>query len=300
MEARFGQPLFNQYGLTETVVSALYAGKQSEMGRVPTIGRPVDCDARIDPESPHENEGELQLCGDNIFAGYWQDDARTAASFTHDGWFKTGDLARRGEGNNYEMLARIKSVIMVGGFLIQPDELDEAILLHPSVRESVSVGIEDPMFGEVPVTGVVSDGAVTETELITFARSKMEQRKVPKRIIFLDEIPRGDSGKPRLNELRDLLISACADRASDEEAQTPSDSTLEEAVLSLAAEIFQAPVGALKLSSRAGDLPGWDSFSQLSFVLAAEQQFGVTIPASRIASIASISDMINSIEDLKK
>lgn len=302
IETRFGRPLFNQYGLTETATSALYAGAHSEMGAIATIGKPVDCEARIDPAAPASGEGELQLRGENIFSGYWQNPERTAASFTDDGWFKTGDLARLLTDGSYEMLARIKSVIMVGGFLIRPDELDEVMLRHPSVRESVTLGIEDAMFGEVPVTGVVLDEPVAAGALITHARAQLENRKVPKRIVVLDAIPRGDSGKPQLTQLRNLLVEADAGDghdAGDSETAALAGHNIAAAVLSLAEDIFQAEPGVLNQKSRAGDLPGWDSFSQLNFVLAAEQQFSITIPASRIASIASISDMVATVEGLR-
>ncbi|MCC6925280.1 AMP-binding protein [Novosphingobium sp.] len=296
LESRFGRPVFNQYGLTETVASALYAGPQAEMGAFGTVGKPVDCEARIDPLASG-SEGELQLKGAHIFPGYWQDAERTRASFTDDGWLKTGDLARLRDDGSFEVLARIKSVIMMGGFLIRPDEIDEAMLRHPKVRESVTVGIEDAMFDEVPVTAVVCHEPASEEELTAHARAYLEGQKVPKRIVVLDAIPRGDSGKARLAELRDLLAAATGQHAPQPAA--PGDD-LDSAVLALAGEVFRVDPATIALDSRPGQVPGWDSFSQLNFLMAAEERFAVAIPASRVAQIVTIADMVEAIRQQQR
>ena len=114
LEARFDLPIANHYGLTETVASALYAGPHPEMGAFGTVGLPIDCEARIAPGSTDPKEGELQLRGDNIFPGYWRNPERTAQTFTDDGWMKSGDLARLLDDGSYQILGRIKTVIMMG------------------------------------------------------------------------------------------------------------------------------------------------------------------------------------------
>jgi long-chain acyl-CoA synthetase len=296
LEARFELPVYNQYGLTETVASALYAGPQAEMGMFGTVGKPVDCEARIDPAASG-NEGELQLRGAQVFPGYWQDPVRTAQSFTADGWLKTGDLARLRDDGSFDILARIKSVIMMGGFLIRPDEIDEAMLRHPAVRESVTVGVADAMFDEVPVTAVVLQEQAGEEELTAHARAYLESQKVPKRIVALPEIPRGDSGKARLSELRALMGGAAIG-----EAERPADdgTDLESQVIALAAEVFRVDPALLSPRSRGGSVPGWDSFSQLNFLMAAEDRFKVAVPASLVAQIETIADMVGAIRQLRK
>lgn len=296
LESRFGRPVFNQYGLTETVASALYAGPQAEMGAMGTVGRPIDCQARIDPAA-NGPEGELQLRGDNVFPGYWRDPVRTAASFTADGWMHTGDLARQRDDGSFEVLARIKTVIMMGGFLIRPDEIDEAMQRHPAVRESVTVGIEDTMFDEIPVTAVVCTAPLSEEALTAHARSCLEGQKVHKRIVVLDAIPRGDSGKARLAALRDQFEAAIGMKPAATAKENGED--LEAAVVVLAAEIFRVDPALIDASSRPGSVPGWDSFSQLNFLMAAEDRFGVTIPASLVAQIVSVADMVKAIRRLQ-
>lgn len=292
LETRFRRPLCNQYGLTETVASALYAGSCSEMGPVGTIGLPVDCEARIAPGSTPPDEGELQLRGDNVFPGYWEDAVRTAATFTADGWMKTGDLARRQGDGSYAILGRLKLVIMMGGFLIRPDEIDEAMLACPGVEESVTVAVEDELFGEVPFTAVVCSRPITETELTAHARHRLESRKVPKRIVSVDAIPRGISGKPNIAEVRALLLGRTRAPAMDSSA----DLGVAETVLSVAADVFRVLPGALTVASAPGDVAGWDSFSQLNFLMAVEERFKITIPASRIAAIRSIGDMVAAVK----
>lgn len=293
LEDRFKRPVFNQYGLTETVASAVYAGQHPEMGAFGTIGKPVDCEARIDPTV--SGAGELQLRGDNVFAEYWRNPDRTAASFVDDRWFRTGDLAQLRDDGSFEILGRLKSVIMSGGFLIHPDEIDEALLRHPLIQESVTVAIADPMFDEVPVTAVVLRSDVDEIELTAHARTFLEPRKVPKRIIALPAIPRGDSGKAKLGELRTVLEQAVSGSGSGQSA----DAT-EQAIMSAAAGVFRVSPSLLSLRTAQGDVPGWDSFSQISLVLTVEDMFGIRIPASQVAMIRTLGDLVEIVGNLPK
>ena len=288
LEKRFRRPLINQYGLTETVASALYAGALPGMGAVATLGRPIDCEARLDPLADLADPAELQLCGDNIFPGYWQDEARSAASFTADGWLKTGDLARIRPDGSYELLGRLKAIINSGGLLIHPDEIDEAMLRHPSVSQSVTVGLPDAAFEEIAVTAVVIDCDVPETDLIAHARNHLETLKVPKRIIAVPTILRGISGKPNLEVLRNGLTNAIA----AEKPAASQDDNLADAVLSLAAEVFRVTRDQVHPDSSPETLRGWDSFSQIALILEAEERFGIQIPTARAASLRSLAELM--------
>jgi acyl carrier protein len=264
------------------------------MGAFGTIGLPVDCEARIDPLSATPDEGELHLRGDNVFVGYWGNEARTQASFTADGWMKTGDLARLRPDGSFAMLGRLKSVIMMGGFLIRPDEIDEAMQAHPAVRESVTLAIADELFEEVPVTAVVCDPPINEAALTEHARERLAGQKVPKRIIALDAIPRGISGKPNLSALREILTRAMG----VQQGAGPTGQGLQETVIAIAADVFRVDPAMIRPQSVGGDVPGWDSYSQLNFVLAVEQHFSVEIPVSRMASMKSIADMVRAVSEL--
>lgn len=301
LQTRFKRPMFNQYGLTETAASALYAGPQAEMGAFGTIGRPVDCAARIDPDVAEGQPGELQLRGDNVFPGYWRNAERTAASFTADGWFRTGDLAERLADGSYALLGRLKTVIMSGGFLIRPDEIDEVMLGHPAVAQSVTIGMDDAVFGEVPVTAIVAKAVVDEASLTAFARAHLEGPKVPKRILPVDGIKRGDAGKPDLLALKQQLSLLIEPGGAEARAEQADDAPppLADAILAIAADVFRVPPGSLSLGTRQGDVRGWDSFAHLALILAVEQALDVRIAASRIARIHDLGDLVRAVEDLR-
>ena len=156
------------------------------------------------------------------------------------------------------------------------------------------VALEDEVFGEVPVTAVVCSEPVSETGLAAHARTRLEPRKVPKRFVALEEIPRGDAGKPSLAKLRELLAQS-AERKSGPEA---AGCEIEGEIRNVASDVFRVEPGALSDRTGPGDIPGWDSFSQLNFVLAVEARFRITIPASRIAAIRSIGDMVRTVGEI--
>jgi long-chain acyl-CoA synthetase len=294
LERRFKKPVFNHYGLTETVTSALYAGAGPELGAVGTVGLPVDCAARIQAVGGERSggPGELQLKGDNIFIGYWQNPERTAETFTPDGWMRTGDLAEQDANGSYRIVGRLKSVIMSAALLIRPEEVDEALLRHPAVAQAVTVGMPDPEFEEVPYSAVVLDRPVDEAELTAHCRTFLEALKVPKRIIAVDAIPRGDAGKPQLNAVRAMLTEATS--APVLEAQ-PGKSTAS-AVFEVAAEVFRTSPDRLDPSMGPDEIAGWDSFSQINLIFAAERRFGIAIPVAKVAGIRTLADLIGAIE----
>lgn len=289
IETRFRRPLFSHYGLTETVTSALYAGGHPEMGARYTLGRPIDCEARI---AGGAREGELELRGENVFSGYWGNPERTRASFTDDGWFRTGDLARQHEDGSFEMLGRLKLVIMSGGTLIRPEEIDEAMLRHPAVDESATVAMPDDIFGEIGVTGVVLSHDVAEAVLVEHLGRHVEQRKIPKRIVVLDRIPRGLSGKVRLDALRERLTDV-----ADGDRIKGSVDDVASTVLEIAAQVFRVSADSLSLRTRPADVDGWDSFTQLNLVLSIEDHFQRRIPAARVSALRQLDDFVTAIRN---
>lgn len=290
IEKRFSKPLSNQYGLTETVTTAIYAGAHQDMGQHGTIGRPVDCDARL--EAGPDGTGELQLRGDNIFMGYWQNSNRTEESFTGDGWFRTGDIAKIDDDGSYRILGRAKAVIKSGGFLVRPEEIDEALSRHPAVAEVATVALPDPDFGEIPVSAVVLDGDVSEAELTEHARHSLEPLKVPKRILPVERIPRGESGKAQLGPLREELATRMQRAAAAPEARDTF-----ERIRSVAAQVFRVDVEALDAESTPSDTPGWDSFSQVNLIFAIEDHFAIQLPVSAVAGVRRLGEFVKAVED---
>jgi acyl-CoA synthetase (AMP-forming)/AMP-acid ligase II/acyl carrier protein len=301
-ERRFGTELWNLYGLTETVTTALYAGRHPEMGSLGTIGRPIDCEARLGDSAgvplPEDAtpEGEIQLRGDHIFRGYWRNPVRTQQTFTPDGWMRTGDLARRHADGSYEFLGRLKAAINSGGTLIRGEEIDEALLRHPSVVEAVTVGLKDADFEEIAVSAVVLSRAVGEAALTEHCRNELEALKVPKRIFAVDAIPRGPSGKPRLAEVRAML----EDRAQAPSAVTSSSpSTVEDEVMDLAAIVFRAERARLSMASSPETVSGWDSFTHINLILQAEADFGLRIPNRFVKSVRTLGDLVAVIRQIQ-
>jgi acyl-CoA synthetase (AMP-forming)/AMP-acid ligase II/thioesterase domain-containing protein/acyl carrier protein len=292
LERRFGRPVYNQYGLTETVASALYAGPHPDMGAPGTIGKPIDCAARIEavhadaPTQP-DGVGELQLRGDNVFAGYWRNPGRTAQCFTDDGWFRTGDLARQRPDGSYEILGRIKTIIMMAGFLIRPEEIDAVMMTHPAIAEAVTVGLPDTEFGEIPVTAVVLKGDADEVSLTAHARGALEPLKVPKRIIALPALPRGLSGKPDLKAIMEIVSTTLAARQDSSRAGT----AVATEVLRIASRVFRTDPARLTLESTPSDVEGWDSYSYVTLLLAAETRFGLDIAAHHATDIKNLGDL---------
>ena len=296
-ESRFKCSIFNLYGMTETVANATYAGRHPEMGALGTIGRPVDCEVRLAPLPGSDcpewgcQEGELQVRGENVFSGYWRDPERTAATLLDDGWMRTGDVARSREDGSFEIIGRIKTMINMGGQSVAPEEIDEVLRSHPSVIDVATIGMADPEFGEVAVSAVAIAPPVTEAELTEHCRQRLERLKVPKRIIQLESIPRGDAGKPLMSVLRELLEPLLSRDASATVAEGGRVRVSAQDVCELAASVFRVPVASLDADSSPSSVEGWDSFSQLALVIEAESRFGVSIPASRVASLRTLRDL---------
>lgn len=300
LEERFGRPLLNQYGLTETVASVLYAGSWPGMGAVGSIGTPVNCEARIVDAngglipSP-DVSGELQVRSNQLFAGYWKDAERTTAAMTPDGWLRTGDVALRRADGSYDVLGRFKNVIMSGGFLIRPEEVDEALRGHPMVAQSATVGLASADFEEVPMSLVVLDAPVDEAELTQFCRRALEPQNVPRRIFAVPTIPRGDAGKPQFAAVRAMI----ADRMASEQIAAP-DKDIAHAVIAVCAKVLRVDPSVLSHKSTPQTVAGWDSFTQIELILEMERAFGTSIPASKVAAIRSVGDIVAAVEAVRR
>lgn len=301
-EDRFRTEIWNLYGLSETVTTALYAGRHPEMGPVGTLGRPIDCEARIAaPQdlrlSPGDgNVGELQLRGAHIFRGYWRNPERTASTFVPGGWMRTGDLVRRNDDGSFDFLGRIKAAINSGGTLIRGEEVDECLLRHPAVAEVVTVGLPDEDFEEIAVSAVVLKAACSEAELTEYCRTELETLKVPKRIFIVPAIPRGDAGKPKLIVVRDLLKTLLHPSGHLDAGVTED---IDKNVIDLAALVFGVQPKSLSLSSTPETVDGWDSFRHVNLMLQAEDMFDVRISGNLLPTIKSLQDLSALIQRLK-
>jgi malonyl-CoA/methylmalonyl-CoA synthetase len=193
---RGGQQVLERYGMTETLmnVSNPYDGER----RGGSVGLPLP---GVELRLSNGKEGEIQLRGPNIFAGYWERAQATADSFSN-GWFCTGDLGGLDPDGYLRILGRSKELIISGGFNVYPREVEEVLLAHPAVAEVAVVGTPSDEWGEVVTAFVVPTGAGPRAEvLLTFAAERLAPFKRPRLIHFVDTLPRNALGKVLKHEL---------------------------------------------------------------------------------------------------
>jgi long-chain acyl-CoA synthetase len=200
-EALTGGRLVEGYGLTEA--SPLTHGNPVHgERRVGAIGVPMPgTDSRIvdlatGEPLPPGREGEIEVRGPQVMAGYWSQPAETAEAF-HDGWLRTGDIGRMDEDGYFQVVDRRKDMIDASGFKVFPREVEEVLLMHPAVGEAVVAGVPDPYRGEtVKAFVVLRPGASATAENITaFCRLHLAAFKIPRRVEFRHELPKSMVGK---------------------------------------------------------------------------------------------------------
>ena len=155
-------------------------------------------------------EGEVWVRGPNVMRGYWNDPAATAAALTPDGWFKTGDLARVDDSGYYWIIGRSKDVIISGGENIYPAELENVLADCPAIAEAAVIGVEDPKWGEAACACVVKNEGfkLDEAGVLALFQDRLAKFKHPRRVVFLDSLPRNAMGKVQKHELKNALGSA--------------------------------------------------------------------------------------------
>jgi malonyl-CoA/methylmalonyl-CoA synthetase len=190
--ALFGHTILERYGMTETFmnISNPYIGER----RAGTVGLPLP------GVSVRVENGEVLVRGPNVFAGYWRRPDATAAAFTGEGFFRTGDLASVSDDGYYTLLGRKSDLIISGGFNIYPREIEELLLEQEGVDEAAVVSAYDDVRGEVPVAYIV--GTFDAAALDRVCREQLASFKVPRRFIRVDAIPRTALGKVQKHLLK--------------------------------------------------------------------------------------------------
>ena len=187
----FAHTILERYGMTETFmnISNPYLGER----RAGTVGLPLP------GVSVRVENGEVLVRGPNVFAGYWRRAEATAAAFTGDGFFRTGDLASVSDDGYYTLLGRKSDLIISGGFNIYPREIEELLLEQEGVEEAAVVSAHDDVRGEVPVAYIV--GTFDALALERVCRAQLASFKVPRKFVKVEKIPRTALGKVRRGEL---------------------------------------------------------------------------------------------------
>jgi len=206
--ARTGHAVLERYGMTET---GMNTSNPYDGDRVPgAVGFPLPgIAARVtDPETgkelPREEIGMIEVKGPNVFKGYWRMPEKTAAEFRPDGFFITGDLGKIDARGYVHIVGRGKDLVITGGFNVYPKEIESEIDAMPGVVESAVIGVPHADFGEGVTAVVVAEkGArLDEAAVIGALDGKLAKFKIPKRVFFVDELPRNTMGKVQKNILR--------------------------------------------------------------------------------------------------
>jgi acyl-CoA synthetase (AMP-forming)/AMP-acid ligase II len=200
LEATFGCPLVEAYGMTEAA-HQMTCNPLPPRGRFPgSVGVAAGPDVGIMDEQgallPPGDVGEVVIRGPNVTPGYRNNPSANASAFTN-GWFRTGDQGVMDAKGYLRLTGRLKEIINRGGEKISPREVDEVLLDHPAVAQVVTFAVPHPMLGEdVAAAVVLKPGAeVTERDLRKYAGERLADMKVPRKILFLEEIPKGATGK---------------------------------------------------------------------------------------------------------
>ena len=217
------------FGMTEVGVNCFAMTVEDSVAKLGSIGKPmmhtevrlVATGQEADDEGtpPRDVEtgevGEMWFRGPHVSLGYWNRPEATAESYLPDGWFRSGDLARRDEDGFFYIAGRAKDMIISGGVNIYPAEIEAVLLQHPGVRDAAVVGIDHPTWGEVGIAFVVpledldaESAAVRDLDesLLAFLGERLARYKLPKQIVHRDELPRTAYGKVVKGELRERYL----------------------------------------------------------------------------------------------
>jgi malonyl-CoA/methylmalonyl-CoA synthetase len=200
--ARTGHAILERYGMTETVM--LTSNPLDGERRSGTVGLPLPgTDVRIvDPDDT--GAGAIEVRGPNVFTGYWRRPELATTEFTHDGWFRTGDIGCFDPDGYLSIVGRAKDLVISGGLNIYPKEVEDVLDTVDGVLESAVIGVPDADFGEAVVAVVVpTPGLALDTQIVRdSARHRLAAFKVPKRIEIVDTLPRNAMGKVEKAALR--------------------------------------------------------------------------------------------------
>jgi long-chain acyl-CoA synthetase len=199
-EAAFDCPVHEGYGLSETspVASCNHPGRERKPGSIgtPIEGVEIQIVDENDAPLPAGEVGEVAIRGHNIMKGYWQRPDATAEAM-RNGWFHSGDMARMDEDGYIYIVDRKKDLIIRGGYNVYPREVEEVLYEHPKIREAAVLGVPHPELGEeVGAAVVLHEGEeLSEAEVSEFVKERIAAYKYPRAVWFIEELPKGPTGK---------------------------------------------------------------------------------------------------------
>jgi long-chain acyl-CoA synthetase len=204
-ESLFHCPVIEGYGLSESTCRSTFNPVDGRR-KVGSVGLPIGNEMNVFDDDDRElaplQVGEIVMRGANLLKGYYKNEAATREAF-RSGWFHTGDLGYRDDEGFYYIVDRKSDMIIRGGENIYPREIDEVLYEHPKVKDAATVGIPDEVYGEEVKSFVVlrNGERATEDEIIAHCRARLADYKCPKAVAFVDDIPKGPTGKLLKREL---------------------------------------------------------------------------------------------------
>jgi acyl-CoA synthetase (AMP-forming)/AMP-acid ligase II len=245
LEDLFAAPLIEAYGMTEAA-HQMASNPLPPGGRVPgSVGLPTGVEVAImglDGDLlPAGQVGEIIIRGPNVTRGYERNPEANATNFA-DGWFRTGDQGAFDPDGYLFIHGRIKELINRGGEKISPREVDEVLMAHPDVAQAMAFALPDPRLGEeVGAVVVLEAGAeVNQSDLLRFAADRLASFKLPRHIVFLDDLPKGPTGKPQRIGLAERLgLEAAGATATPSAGAVPPSTATERALVSLWSEVLK-------------------------------------------------------------
>jgi malonyl-CoA/methylmalonyl-CoA synthetase len=207
-ESRTGHAILERYGMTETNMIA--SNPYDSARRAGTVGFALPhveikiTDAASGEELPQGQDGMIEVRGPNVFEGYWRNPEKTREDKRDNGFFITGDLGRINEEGYLVISGRAKDLIITGGFNVYPREIEDVIDALPGVIESAVIGLPHTDFGEAVTAVVATETVLDEAHIISELKTKLAAFKVPKRIVFVGDLPRNAMGKVQKAELRKM------------------------------------------------------------------------------------------------
>jgi len=300
LEERFAVPVVEAYGMTEAAHQMACNPLPPNERKPGSVGLPTGTaiaviDGRGMPLPPGV-EGEIVIRGANVTRGYVAGAEVNAAAFI-DGWFRTGDQGRLDEEGYLYITGRIKEIINRGGEKISPREIDEVLLAHPAVAEAVAFALPDAVLGEEVGAAIVlkpeAEGINART-LLNFAELRLAPFKLPRKLLFVSEIPKGPTGKPQRVGLANRLGlgaegSSTTPSTAGEATYSPTVATL----LSLCREIFQLPTIGIHDDFFES---GADSLSSVTLLLELERHWNVAVTIADMLASPTVAQLAQVID----
>lgn len=299
LQQLFGVPVIEAYGMTEAAHQMCSNPRAAGLQRFGSVGPPAGPEVAIMNQRgellPCGQSGEVVIRGENVTAGYLANPGTNARAFTH-GWFRTGDLGSFDADGYLYLSARIKEIINRGGEKISPHEVEEVLLEHPAVAEALAFAMADARLGEEVAAAIVlrSGQQPTERELGDFVAERLADFKVPRRIVVVDEIPKGPTGKvQRVGMAKRLGLESAGGKV------TVSPAAPQKETESALAAIWQA---VLRLNAVAANdhffQIGGDSILAAQVVARVRERWGRELLISAFFASPTLAEMAAAIDGL--